>query len=128
MDTDRPNIADEQKFKEYFDLENDSDLEIKDKFDMYDQYFTTPAKTKAYNDWRKARKAQDPKVLDSKAQDSKASEGTTAAAAAAAGNAKRVDDEPHALHIYREQLRTADFKNVNRVSVYVLCLVHFLSR
>jgi hypothetical protein len=47
MDTDRPNIADEQKFKEYFDLENDSDLEIEDKFDMYDQYFPTPAKAKA---------------------------------------------------------------------------------
>ena len=114
MDIDRSGVADEQKFKECFDLEDDPDLEVEDKFDMYKQYFPTSKEAKAYNNWRKARKAQD----------SKASEG--APTSAAAGDAERVDDTPHALHIYREQLCTADFKDINRVSVYILSLVDFL--
>lgn len=104
--------AEEKKFQDFYTLENDSDLEIEDKLDMYDQYFTTPEEAKAYNNWRRAKKAKEPKASDD---------------SAAISDAEPDKHEPYNLDVYQKQLQNADFTNVDKVAMYVLCLVTSLS-
>jgi len=113
MDIDQTDITDEEKFEEYFALENNSNLEVEDKFDMYDQYFTTPTEAKAYNDWRKAKQAREPNAPGDDA---------------AASDAESKHDDPHPLEVYQDPSQNVDFKNVNQVAMYVFCGVDLLSR
>lgn len=93
-----------RKFQRFFNLAeaDDADIEIEEKYDLYDQYFTTASEAKAYNDWFKAKKAKKPKESD--------------ATTAAPSPAQPVQPDPYPLDVYRSQLESVDFTDVDSVA------------
>lgn len=105
-----------QKFQRFFNLEEElyAKDEIENAFDLYDKTFKTPSEAKAYNNWRRAKKAKEWKDTD--------------AGIRAPSTDQPTVPDPHPLDVYRDQLAKINFAGIDGVAVYVFFFAYSISR
>lgn len=103
-----------RKFQRFWDLAEGDDVDIEEKFDLFDQYFKTPAEARAYDEWCKFYKEEEMKLFGAPTATPSGSQPESTGPAGP-------EPEPAPLHVYQERLARVDFSRPHEVAGYVFC-------